>query len=861
MKRVAFWTLCLAAVLCHADDDNKANAIGAEGYIKPPNEIAEAVTAPWYRNGGVTNLSPDRTRYIVSTRAGLPKLADLARPYHNLGGLQIDFKANRVRNIIFQRVISFEVKGLDGKTVTTILPPKGASIGSPSWSPDGKRIAYYAHFDTGTYLCVADAKTGKSKQVSPRAVLATAESQFEWLRDSKRLVAVFVPTNRTAMPVQAAVAISPLVKVSDDKPTAIRTYAGLMNSPYEFDLLEWHITSQLGVADADSGKIQEIGKPAMIENVSPQADGSTFRVTLMERPFSYMVTTSSFPEREVVWDTTGKQLVEIAKRPLRFGPPTPPPAPGAAPGGAPAQGDSDKRALGWRPDGQGLTFLQVSAPPSQAGGGQPSEDEDEQGRGGAGGGQGRFGGGQGGAQGLRPGQKDRVMQWVAPYGDKDMKVVFESDQRIGGVQYSDDCKTLFISQTVAGRSRVSAVRLDAPTKLYPIVESATGDNAFYEDNGSLSTREGSVAGNVVRMSSDGKYVYLTGIRYFRDPTKDAPRPFMDKVEIETGKKERIFESDPNRFDNATLLDDDGKQLLVTKQSPTSISQTFLVNVSDKKEIQLTANRDYAPDLTQATQRKFMVTRNDGIKFQVEVTLPPGAKPGAKVPAFFWFYPSEFVDQATYDRGKRNFNKNTFSGISPSAKVILLRAGYALVEPDCPIIGPDTRKNDGYVPQLRNNLAATIDAICEDGTIDRNKLGIGGHSYGAFSTLNAMVHTPYFKAGIAGDGNYNRLLTPFGFQSETRQLWESREVYLSMSPMLYLEQLTGAVLLYHSIDDQNMGTDPINSPKLFAAMEALGKSAALYMYPYEDHGPIAEETILDQWARFVAWLDKYVKNAK
>jgi len=243
-----------------------------------------------------------------------------------------------------------------------------------------------------------------------------------------------------------------------------------------------------------------------------------------------------------------------------------------------------------------------------------------------------------------------------------------------------------------------------------------------------------------------------------------------------------------------------------------------------------------------------------------VTLPTGTKAGAKLPAFFWFYPSEFVDQATYDRGLRTFNKNAFKGVSVSNKVILLREGYALVEPDCPIIGPADRKNDEYVPQLRNNLAATIDAICEDGTIDRTRLAIGGHSYGAFSTLNALVHTPFFKAGIAGDGNYNRLLTPFGFQSEQRQLWESRDVYLSMSPILYLEQLTGAILLYHGLDDQNMGTDPTNSPRLFQALEALGKNAALYMYPYEDHGQIAQETVLDQWARFVAWLDKWVKNA-
>lgn len=844
MKFAVLMSLGCIVVVSASADDTKINAIAAESYVRPPKEIEEVVTAPWYRNGSVTNVGPNRTHYIVSVSSGLPKLADLARPYHNLGGVQLDWRANRTRNLSFRRTEQILVKRIGDDNTVTINAPKGTSIGSPTWSPDGKRIAFFGHSDRATHLWVVDAATGKAKQITQVPVLATFENQFEWLSDSKRIAAVFVPAKRAPMPVNGEVALAPQVKISDDKTNAIRTYAGLMNTPHEFELFEWHATGQLGVVDADSGRMVTIGAPAMIENISPQADGSHFRVTLIEKPFSYMVPASSFPEREVLWSATGKQVLEISKRPLRFG---------TTSGGAGQGGDNEKRSLTWRPDGQGFSFLQVSAA-RREGGSPDGQESDEQGR--------RPGGAQGapGGQQLRPGQKDRVMQWVAPYGESDAKPIFESDQRISSVQYSEDCKTLFISQTIGGRNRLSAVRIDNPSKLYTIVESATGDNAFYEDPGSLMTREGRVAGSIVRMSNDGKFVYLSGTKYSKDPLKEGPKPFLDRVEIETGKRDRLFESSPDRYETASMVDDDGKLLLVSRQSPTSISQTYLVDSTTKQDVrQLTANRDYAPDLTQASKRRFTVTRPDGLKFDVTVTYPAGAKPGAKLPAFFWFYPSEFVDQAAYDRSNRTFNKNTFSSISPSSKKILLRAGYALVEPDCPIIGAETRKNDGYVPQLRNNLSATINAICDDGTIDRNKLGIGGHSYGAFSTLNAMVHTPYFKAGIAGDGNYNRLLTPFGFQGETRQLWESREVYLSMSPMLYLEQLTGAVLLYHGIDDQNMGTDPINSPKLFAALEALGKPAAMYMYPYEDHGQIAEETVLDQWARFVAWLDKWVKN--
>ena len=175
------------------------------------------------------------------------------------------------------------------------------------------------------------------------------------------------------------------------------------------------------------------------------------------------------------------------------------------------------------------------------------------------------------------------------------------------------------------------------------------------------------------------------------------------------------------------------------------------------------------------------------------------------------------------------------------------------------MGPTGKQNDNYVDDLRNDLSAVIDELDHRGIIDRQRLAIGGHSYGAFTTVNAMVHTPFFKAGIAGDGNYNRTLTPFGFQNERRTLWEAPNVYFDMSPLFYANHLTGALLMYHNMHDQNVGTDPINSSRLFEALSELGKSTALYRYPFEDHGPVARETLLDMWARWGAWLDKYVKN--
>lgn len=455
------------------------------------------------------------------------------------------------------------------------------------------------------------------------------------------------------------------------------------------------------------------------------------------------------------------------------------------------------------------------------------------------------------------------MHWLPPFKPEDAKVVWETDDSISSVSYSADCKTLFLSVTSGTASKQIAVRLAEGGKTYTLREGAAPapdaqgpPRPGGGDGGSLISRPGA-AGSVVRMSSDGKSVYYSGTIEPQDPEKDAPKPYIDRLEIETGKRTRIFESKPLQFESASLVDDDATALVVNRQSPTTVPNSFLV--SGGTERQITDNKDYAPDLTQCQRKSLVVTRADGMKMRVEVLLPRDWKPGTRMPAFFWFYPNEYRDQAAYDRTRRSFNKNLFQAVGSQSKTILLRAGYAVINNDCPIFGAPEKVNDGYIPQLRNNLSATIDALDAAGYIDRTRLGIGGHSYGAFSTANALIHTPFFRAGIAGDGCYLRPLTPFGFQSEQRLLWDDRELYTTMSPLLYAEQMTGALLLYHSLDDQNVGTAPINSIRMFNALEALGKRAALYMYAYEDHGPAARETILDQWARFVAWLDKYVKG--
>jgi len=805
----ALWLLCAATpAFSQTNPVSTPDPLALDGYLQPPKEIADAVLAPWWRNITPGNFAPDGKHYLVLIRDGLPTLASLAKPHLNLAGLDIDTGAKRARAMTTRGNRGLQVVDTQTGDIANVSVPTEARVTDPSWSPDGKAVAFLAHFADRTEAWVYNLVTKKSRRVTANALLATAVNDLTWV-DGNRLVAVLVPANAGAPPATPAVATSPMVAVSETKKQKLVTYASLLGSPTESAQLEYFVTGQLGLIDVVTGKVQPVGKPAMILSFDPSPDGKYFDVRLMDRPFSYLYSYNSFPQKEVIWDEAGTVKVELSKRTLRTGGDDEKPKP------------TERRAVSWRPDGAGLSFLQN----------EPNDPKDKEKK-----------------------TRDRVMLWKAPFGPDDQQTVWSSETRISSVQYSPDAKLLFVTQMVDGKTRLSKVNPASADQ--PAVLSETKPD---DDAASLVTRRGLRTGTAVRISPDGAGAYLQGTSYAKDPMQTAPKPFIDRLSLSDGKRERLFESKADIYETATVIDDSLSQLVVSRQSPTRVPNTFLLTLASKDERPMTDNQDYAPDLTQAKRDWVSVTRADGLKFWAKVTVPANYVAGTRLPAFFWFYPSEFTGQDAYDKGRKTFNKNLFNGMSPANKAALIRLGYALVEPDSPIVGTADRKNDTYVSNLRNDLSAIIDELDRKGYIDRQRLAIGGHSYGAFSTANAMVNTPFFKCGIAGDGNYNRSLTPFGFQSEDRQIWEGRDVYLNMSPILYVDQITGALLMYHGMEDQNVGTTPINSQRMFAALQANGKPAALYMYPYEDHGQIAQETILDQWARWCAWLDKWLKK--
>jgi dipeptidyl aminopeptidase/acylaminoacyl peptidase len=904
-----------------AVEAGEAAILGKESYLLPPQAITDAVLAARGENVLLTNLSPDGRKFLVTKRDGLPSIDRLGCPCVHLAEMAFDPVACRARDLWVASAESYELFfPVENKTVR-VKAPSGARVASAAWSPDGTKLAFFALFPDATHICVADTETGTCRKITKTPVLATLVTNFQWSLDGKRIQTVLLPDEGKKPVPRLGVADAPKVRITRDGKDPSRTYRYLLESPFQMQLLEHLLTGQLALIDIATSTVSNVGAPAMIRSVNIAPGETQFRVSTVKKPFSYYAPFQRFGSLESVWDREGKSLATISDRNLRESEPqpaaitpiTPFPKGGGAKGGgtkggtkggaqppvdpnpdpaaqppvqppvnpddppipvAPEPFDPEgKRDVAWRPDGKGLSFLQLE--PAKKDDKKDTKEEPAK------------------KDDTKTVRKDRVMQWLPPFGKDDAKVIYETPTRIMGVQYSVDCRWIFISQTIDNQRQITAIDLTDPKTPYVISRGPAGfepkkdGTTPKKDNDSDDTEDEQPAGfrgaatvgiglmtrslgatNVVRISGTGD-VYMTGTDRARGAGEGSfGKPYIDAINIKTGKKTRLFEGKGEMLETVDAVDPEFKRVFTTRQKATVVPDSYMTDLATGQVTKLTKNVDKTPWFHELKTERFRVTRADGFKFWVKVTRPP--KTEGKLPALFWIYPREYADQAAYDAsagrggaggGFGGAGGGRFTSPGPRSVAILTLAGYAVVEPDVPIVGPAGRMNDNYVPDLRNSLWAAIDECDKRGLIDRDKLACGGHSYGAFSTANALAHTPFFKAGIAGDGCYNRTLTSMSFQTERRQLWDARETYLEMSPLLRANQINGALLMYHGMEDANVGTHPMNSEALFAALDGLGKNAALYMYPYEGHGPLARETNLDMWARWIAWLDLYVKNPK
>jgi len=434
--------------------DAARELLAKEGYVRPPEVIQKLVTAPRHLSVSLTQPSPDRRHFLKEQSEGLPTVNAFGKPHLYFGGLQVDTAANRARALTTRGAVGLSLIDASTGASTAIETPKGATVSSSSWSPDGKQLAYIANFATASHVFVADLATRKSVQVTKTPLLATLVTSVDWTADGKNVVVVLVPEPRAAQPKEPPIATGPQVRVwMEGKQSPQRNFFSLLEEPFDRDLMEWFVTGQLAIIDVKSKAVRKVGSPAMIQSVDASPDGQYFRVTTLQKPFSYIVQYSSFGTADELWDGTGKVLATIDKRPLREVPDT---TAGGGGGFGRGGGEGSRRGLAWMPSGPGLYYVASDAPAR----GDSSTATPAVGRAG--------GAGRGGAGGgaNRP---DRLIKWNAPFGPNDTTTLYRHTGPMSGVLFTDDAKMVFAAATSNGQGEIFAVRLDDPAKRYTVV--------------------------------------------------------------------------------------------------------------------------------------------------------------------------------------------------------------------------------------------------------------------------------------------------------------------------------------------------------------------------------------------------------
>jgi len=469
--------------------------------------------------------------------------------------------------------------------------------------------------------------------------------------------------------------------------------------------------------------------------------------------------------------------------------------------------------------------------------------------------------------------RDRILMLKAPFSGSPTELV-KTEHRFGGLQWGEKGGLAFVSDYDRNRRwrRTFLLNADNPAESPRLVWSLSVQDR-YNDPGTPVFRPLPSGHRAILQSGD--WIYLSG----SGASPEGDRPFLDRFNLKTLKSERLFRCDTKSYETVVaLLSDDGTQFITRRESPTEPPNYYLrtlaeafasagsgssgtasAGASEPAMKALTQFPDPTPQLRNIKKELVTYMRPDGVQLSFTLYLPPGYKEGTRLPTVVWAYPVEFTDPAVASQVTGSTQR--FTTILGPSHLFFLLSGYAILDNAAmPVVGDPETVNNTYIEQIVASAKAAIDKAVELGVTDPDRVGVGGHSYGAFMTANLLAHSDLFRAGIARSGAYNRTLTPFGFQNERRTLWEAPELYIKVSPFMNAHKINEPILLIHGEADDNTGTFPIQSERMYQALRGNGATVRLVMLPHEAHGYAARETIEHVLYEMISWFDKYVKNA-
>ncbi len=822
---------------------------GAETYQQPPKEIMDILNAP---ATPTLALSPSGAYAMQGSPVRFPPVAELAEPMLRLAGIRINPKTNGLHNATFNTNLTLR-KIPEGTEIKVMTPPN-SRLSMPRWSPDGTHFAFTNSTSAGIELWIGDSATGRTHKLPNLRINEVmggagggrgggAVGPVQWMPDGKSLLVHMVRPDRGAPPPEPLAPIGPHVQESLGGGRGVVTHEDLLQNPHDEDLFEFYATSQLAVVDSVSGSISPIGKPALLMSAHMSPDGKDFIVTTIHRPFSYSYQARQFPTEVEVWDRSGKVVHKLASVPLGAGGRGGGGGGRGADDGAEAAPQNGPRTAVWLPSDP-ATLMWVEGTGARAGG-----------------------------TGANPAASpapvhQKMMALKAPFAG-DPQVIFEADRRLNNIQFTENLHTAILDGgggggrgggggggRGGGQTATTAYLIDfANPKEAPKPLWTRGGANRYNQPG--SPMEKSLPNGDRAVILDGDSIFLTG----NGPSATGDHPFLSKYNLDTKETKLLFQCDDTHYEAVeALLDAHGDKFLTHRESPDE-PPNYYVRSAGGSMTALTKFPDPEPIMRKVHKELVTYKRPDGVEMSFTLYLPPDYQNGTRLPTVLWAYPREYEDEDAASVVSTAGSIERFTEIGGYSEVFFALEGYAVLDnASMPIVGPARTVNDHFIEQLVMDAKAAIDKAVEMGVTDRSRVGVGGHSYGAFMTDNLLAQTDFFKAGIAESGAPNRTLTPFGFQNERRTIWEAPETYLKMSPFMNADKIKAPLLLIHGEADDNDGTFPIQSQRMYEAVRGNGGTVRLVFLPVEAHGYRGKETIEHvNWEK-LTWLDKYVKNA-
>lgn len=793
------------------------------GYDVPPPELLKVLKAPPPPS---PDVDPTGRRLLLTTAQTYPSIERVARPYYKLAGVRLE-PQNRSRHDtaggygIPACVADFTLVDIAGGKETKVALPAGACPGGALWSPDGNRFAFQNVTPTSVELWLGDAATGKLRKVEGLRLNPIFGYTVQWLGGSKSLLVKRVPDGQGAPPSEDAATTGPDIQQALGGQGESSTYEARDTLASELDekRFAYYGASQLAVVDAANGAVRNVGAPAIYYQVNAAPDGVHVLAQALKPPFSHAVTYQRFAHDVAVLDASNGTSATIASLPL-----------------------ADHVPVAGVPEGP-LNFDWRATEPATL---VWSEALDK------------------GDWNVDAPARDKLMMLKAPFAAKPVEIG-RTKQRFSGFAWSPKADTAFLYEYDENRhwTTTRIVDVDKPGDAGRVLWDMSSDE-LYANPGSFVFEVQPNGAYTTRM--DGDDVFLSG----QGASPQGDRPFLDRLDLATLKSERLFRSAADEYDQFLDFAGDSGKYLTWHQSIVDPPNAFLRALGARKAdaaqgeaqfasegTQLTRVPDPTPEVRQIKKQLVTYKRADGVSLSFTLYTPPGYEAGTRLPAVLYAYPEDFA--SSEQAGQVSGSQQTFTRL-PYYRLLLL-AGYAIIDnASFPIVGDPKTAYDTYLEQLEADAKAAVDKAVDMGVVDRNRIGVTGHSHGALMTANLIAHTDLFKAGVATSGSYNKTLTPFGFQNERRSVWQARDVYIKASTFFYADKIKLPLLLVHGEDDANPGTEPIQSRKLFQAIRGNGGTTRLVMLPHEPHWYTALESNEQVVYEMLEWFDKYVKNA-